>query len=683
MSARRVRMGMKHGGLLIGAMAYTMAGTQACGGSSSGDEQDVTSKALNLDSRDVIGEPPGSSRIASIVIEETVDTRQGSLTFVKYLDESGNLHFTARDASGNLLSAERFADIVAPGEEAVMGARLEDALQTAEATSEDPLLTIMISTATPVDLSDMPAETLEGDGETGLLFRNGEEIGPDDLKIVNIERAQRLRERALRLEADRAARLDELSRRENLGWSKTDTAVLAEIPSIPMQLRASDVARFLKTNRDLIAAMEIEPDVATVGSLSTAMQDTFVEVPGSSVDLHSLADSTGAGIGVYMTETKCPAAIVGGNYLRLAGTCNRADATCQHANNVAAILRTVTPQAYIYCRGTSAGLVVPSAADLAGTGGHPAVRVTSLSAGATGQFYSTRDRDWDNLDYFNNILSVVAAGNLRSDDGGVTIANDSLDVYSPAKGRNQLTVGNYDDATDAINTSVIGSSYRDPLDIGNAKPELSAPGTDIVAGDYSFTGTSQAAPHVAGMAAGLLTAYPQLEYRPWLAKAWMMMGAQDTISGGYEKVGVGGADYWWMYNKSYSFGKGHYWNYDGIHSDIAVYDGADGVVDNIINANITLQSSYTKVTAVLVWHLSGTQSYNRRLDFIPIGLDLDLEARGPNGSSIAISGSRNNSFETVSFDPAATGNYNFKIHIFDNQDATEGLYAALILFWLP
>jgi hypothetical protein len=147
-------------------------------------------------------------------------------------------------------------------------------LQTAKATSEDPLLNIVVNIAVPVDMSDMPAETLESNAEAGLLFRNGEETNRDALKRINLDRGQRLLERAFRVEAARAAQLEELSRRENLTWSKKDTAELAQDPLISVQLRASDVARFLKANRDLIAGMDIQPD-STPSTFATAMKATL------------------------------------------------------------------------------------------------------------------------------------------------------------------------------------------------------------------------------------------------------------------------------------------------------------------------------------------------------------------------------------------------------------------------
>jgi subtilisin family serine protease len=85
---------------------------------------------------------------------------------------------------------------------------------------------------------------------------------------------------------------------------------------------------------------------------------------------------------------------------------------------------------------------------------------------------------------------------------------DSNSVSSLACGERIVSVGNYDAAQRTVNIS----SSQGPTRTGNNKPEILAPGTDIVAangfvGDddswIGMTGTSMASPHAAG-AAGLM-----------------------------------------------------------------------------------------------------------------------------------------------------------------------------------
>ncbi len=107
------------------------------------------------------------------------------------------------------------------------------------------------------------------------------------------------------------------------------------------------------------------------------------------------------------------------------------------------------------------------------------------------------------------ILFVAAAGNSGSSCGSIT--------DPPAYFAGSLTVGN-----SRLDDTINNSSSRGPINIdgsGRMKPDLSAPGTLIrsalnTGGYGTMTGTSMAAPHIAGVAALVMSAYPQYQRNP-------------------------------------------------------------------------------------------------------------------------------------------------------------------------
>ena len=140
---------------------------------------------------------------------------------------------------------------------------------------------------------------------------------------------------------------------------------------------------------------------------------------------------------------------------------------------------------------------------------HADVISMSLGGDAPGQDSDPLSQAVDELSESSTSLFVVAAGNIGSDPGTIT---------SPGSAADALTVG----AVDSSDTLAYFSSRGPRLGDGGLKPDVTAPGVDIVAAraagtslgapvDQYYTalsGTSMATPQVAGEAAILKQEHP-------------------------------------------------------------------------------------------------------------------------------------------------------------------------------
>lgn len=147
--------------------------------------------------------------------------------------------------------------------------------------------------------------------------------------------------------------------------------------------------------------------------------------------------------------------------------------------------------------------------------------VVNLSLGGTDRpGTDPLERAIDRISEEHGTLFVVAAGNAP----GCT--SPRAGVTSPATADAALAVGAVDKADQLADFSCIGPRIGD----GALKPDLTAPGVDIVAaeagtqGHVSASGTSMATPHVAGAAAILAQRHP--DWTPAELKAALMGAAK-------------------------------------------------------------------------------------------------------------------------------------------------------------
>jgi serine protease AprX len=185
------------------------------------------------------------------------------------------------------------------------------------------------------------------------------------------------------------------------------------------------------------------------------------------------------------------------------------------------------------------------------------IRVANFSlhsASPASVFYDPLDRAVERL-WFNGVVVVAAAGNYGLDGrpSGVTFApgNDPFVITVGAQDINH-TVSTRDD------TAAPWSAFGYTLD-GFSKPELGAPGRYIVGpapnsstlmterpankrayGYMELSGTSFAAPVVAGAAAQILARHP--EWTPDQVKGALMLTARHTPNAAPGSLGVGVID---------------------------------------------------------------------------------------------------------------------------------------------
>lgn len=466
-------------------------------------------------------------------------------------------------------------------------------------------------------------------------------------RVVHDAEALRINER----EQQRTRELRD-NRQLALGKQMREFAARFNLSAKPEWQRAAE--KGLMTVNTKLSARELKALIASADA-DAALAGVELAFPVKDVVNNAMLDTNitnwalpfsttrGAGIGIYMTESGCADEAGRANYDRLSGS------QTNHSQNVFGILRAVSPQSYIYCRG---GAVLPENSDLDGVNGNPAIRIISRSNGGNDSTsYSTLDRDWDNFAYTNNIAIFNAAGNEGTGTGN---------TISPAKGHGVIAVGNYVGTTDTISAS---SSFVNPQ-TKNAKPELSAPGTNITAGGFTMSGTSMATPHASAFLADMMSGFPGAYLgRPHLAYASMIAGATDAIAGGVDKVGVGGIDFLSAYYN------GSAWYWQGNNASFSGFDSGDGAADGYITKTTTLTAGQN-VRIAIAWMNRGTWTYDHKSDAHPIGQDLDLTIVAPNGSVIASSASYDNAYEVANFTVSTTGTYKVRVKRFANRDTS-------------
>ncbi len=274
------------------------------------------------------------------------------------------------------------------------------------------------------------------------------------------------------------------------------------------------------------------------------------------------------------------------------------------------------------------------------------------------------------LDYIVRYLGSTVTVSAGAETGGC--GDQNLRVTSPARAYNVISVGNYTDENSLTwsgDVMDVCSSYVNPS-TGVEKPEVAAVGSSISSTNASSpwianlgSGTSYAAPMVAGEAALLMERDSKLITRPEAVKAIVMATALNNIEGGSrlsDKDGVGGVDM----RAAFHLVDAQWWAW------------TPAVSDNFPMKHDVYISAGDTVRATIVWDSNPNADYTTN----PLQADLDLSVYDPDGSLVTASESTTNNFEIVEFNPSKTGLYEFRISASSFGGSEEFVGFA---FWQP
>jgi len=300
------------------------------------------------------------------------------------------------------------------------------------------------------------------------------------------------------------------------------------------------------------------------------------------------------------------------------------------------------------------------------------VSIINYSAGYSdirGQ-YSDMAKWIDHLGVQYDVIFVKSAGNVKLSDYTIT---------DPGMAFNALTVASIKD-NDSLNepywvddTYSSFSCYSETS--GPFKPDLTAPGEGINVADYTnSSGTSFSAPHVVGVLAQILGAYPNIFPRNNTLKALITANTNHKTANDYgeyqlspflsNKEGAGVIDALSVYNcinnifylnESLDINQFPYTHYLNINAD---------------GQPVRVSLSWLKNNTITVTPYPGANVTERELS------DLDMEIYDPDGNLVCYSMSANNNMEIVEFTPTVSGNYMIRVDAYTLINSTEQISLA-------
>lgn len=324
--------------------------------------------------------------------------------------------------------------------------------------------------------------------------------------------------------------------------SKIFNAIAADIPaSYIIELSEEKAVYRIFYDRVLNASLEISVQAMGTNTwwssgyngsvMDAAVVDTGIDSghPALSVDYAGVFHATGKYNSLYADNPAKPDDLQG-HGTHVAGIVASTDPTYKGAGygidkliNAKAGWKATDNGGYMYL---SDGM---QAIDWAIFGNADDADVISFSfGGGTSNGDSAFEHFMDSIVYNLDIPVVVAAGNAGPGSGT---------VGEPAGAYNVIAVGNVYDGNTASRADdyLLSSSSRGPTLDGRIKPDISAPGTDIMSANNNWetgsdfvskSGTSMAAPQITGSIL-LLLDYKNMRWKPEAIKALLLNTAED------------------------------------------------------------------------------------------------------------------------------------------------------------
>lgn len=277
-------------------------------------------------------------------------------------------------------------------------------------------------------------------------------------------------------------------------------------------------------------------------------------------------------------------------------------------------------------------------------------------------------------------LIVHAAGNFW--DGDPDNIDPPSSEYVNHKGYNTIAVGNHNDDADAMATS---SVFRNPTTSHGDRelPEIAANGTSVTADSITMTGTSQASPAVAGVAALIQGTSATLKHWPEGCRAILLASAtrnvrsgtwwQDLVDGVDARDGAGAVNA----AEGHSVALNRRWrNAPATRRgwDVGLLTSSDFGSNKLSTFEYQVYVPKTifgprNVKVALAW-TSKPLSFFGILYTSILTVDLDLKIYDENGVQVGYSGSWDNSYEIAEFVGQPDKTYTIKIRRWSGTDST-------------